>query len=67
MTISSESIKDQLAKNHLCYILLTCDDPKENGQMQVEMTCQGDPILASYMLKNAQNLIDENETLESFH
>lgn len=60
----NNKIKAKLAKNHLCYVLLTCDDPKENGQMQVEMTCQGDPILASYMLLNAQDFID-HEALES--
>lgn len=59
MTSVDESIKARLAKNHLCYVLLTCDGPKENGQMSVEMTCQGDPVLASYMLQNAQNIIDD--------
>jgi hypothetical protein len=39
-------------------VLLTCDGPQENGQMQVEMSCEGDPVLASYMLHNAQSIID---------
>lgn len=57
------SIKEQLAKNHLCFVLLTCNK-KKNGKMEVEMTCQGDRVIASYMLNNAQNIIDEDAFTE---
>lgn len=61
-----KSVKERLAKNHACYILVTCDGPQENGQMQVEMSYQGDPALASYLLIGAQNIIDEDSTLEEY-
>lgn len=54
-------IKDKLATNPACYVLITCDQPSEDGKMQVEMTYEGDAALASYLLQGAQNLIDENE------
>ncbi|MBA3237203.1 MAG: hypothetical protein H0T62_02490 [Parachlamydiaceae bacterium] len=59
-----KSVKARLAKNHACYVLVTCDGPQENGQMQVEMSYQGDPVLASYLLHGAQNIIDEDTILE---
>ena len=58
-------IKDSLAKNHACYVLITCDQPKEDGQMQVEMSYEGDPTLASYLLQGAQTIIDEEVSEES--
>jgi hypothetical protein len=54
-------IKDTLAKNHACYVLLTCDEPTSDGNMQVEMTYEGDATLAAFLLQGAQNIIDEPE------
>lgn len=52
-------IKERLAKNHACYVLITCDEPADDGQMQVEMTYEGDPALAAYLLQGAQSYMDE--------
>ncbi len=54
-----KAIKDRLAKNHLCFVLLTCNS-KQDGNIEAELTYDGDPVLASYMLQNAQSIIDEN-------
>lgn len=54
-------IKQALAKNHACYVLITCDEPTENGEMQVQMCYEGDAALASYLLQGAQTIIDERE------
>lgn len=54
-------IKEELAKNHTCYVLITCDEPSASGDFQVEMTYEGDPALASYLLQGAQNIIDDQE------
>jgi hypothetical protein len=59
---SDKSIKARLAKSHTCYVLLTCDGPEEDGQMQVEMSYEGDPVLASYLLQGAQTIIDDDAT-----
>ncbi len=52
-------VKDSLAKKHICYVLITCDAPTSNGQMEVKMSYEGDATLASYLLQGAQNFIDE--------
>lgn len=57
-------LKETLAKNHFCYVLITCDAPSGDGNMQVNMTYEGDPALAAYLLQGAQAFIDEQELLE---
>ena len=52
-------IKETLAKNHTCYVLLTCDESKTDGEMKVEMSYEGDATLAAYMLHGAQNFMDD--------
>jgi hypothetical protein len=42
-----------------CKICISCGEPTADGKMQVEMTCEGDEILAAYLLQNAQSLLDE--------
>jgi len=56
-----KEIKDKLARNHACYILITCDSPALDGRMQVEMSYEGDPILAAYLLQGAQNILEEEQ------
>jgi len=55
-----KGIKKTLGKNHACYVLITCDEPTADGNMQVEMSYQGDANIASYLLQGAQNIIDED-------
>lgn len=57
--IDSKAIKDKLAKKHACYVLVTCDKPTEDGNMQVEMSYHGDVALASMLLQGAQTYMDE--------
>lgn len=54
-------IKQTLAKNHACYVLITCDAPTADGSMQVEMTYEGDATVAAYLLQGAQSYMDEQE------
>lgn len=49
-----------LAEENTCYVLITCKEPEENGQMQVEMVYEGDASLAAYLLKSAQGFIEES-------
>ncbi len=48
-----------LREDHTCYILITCGKPSADGKMAVEMTYEGDPTLASYLLETAR--IDPEE------
>lgn len=56
-----DRIKRTLAKNHACYVLITCDKPTKDGHMQVEMTYEGDATVAAYLLQGAQSFMDEQE------
>ena len=44
----------------ICYVLLTCNEPNEEGKMEVEMNYEGERWLASYLIKSAQGVLDEN-------
>lgn len=52
--------KQTLAKKHACYVLITCGEPNGEGHMDVEMTYEGDPALAAYLIHGAQSYIEEN-------
>ena len=41
-------------KNVSCYVLLTCTHPNNKGQMEVNLTYEGDKVLASFLVKSAQ-------------
>lgn len=56
-----QRLKDKLSKNHLCYVLITCDRPSESGEMSVEMSYDGDAALAAYLLQGAQMFLDDQE------
>lgn len=62
--LSSEDLRQILAESHACYVLITCGEPTEDGKMQVEMTYDGDPSLAAYLIESAHSLIEnQNEPL----
>ncbi len=45
-------------KKASCYVLITCGEPNAEGKMDVEMTYEGEPVLAAYLLENAQSILD---------
>lgn len=50
---------DQANAKHACYVLITCGEPGADGNMQVEMTYEGDRVLASYLIESAQGLLED--------
>lgn len=54
-------LSKKLAQNHACYVLITCDEATKDGRMQVEMTYEGDPVLAAYLLQEAQSFIHADD------
>lgn len=60
-TRSRRHLQEALEKDPSCYVLITCGQPTEDGQMQVEMTYQGDTTLAAYLLQGAQLFIDQED------
>lgn len=51
------------SKKSACTIFISCNEPNEDGKMHVEMTCEGDHLLASFLLENAQSILDNNSTV----
>lgn len=51
--------KMRRSKKNACYVLITCGEPTEDGRMHVEMTYEGDTLLAAYLLENAQSILDD--------
>ncbi len=53
-----QQIADVLSENNKCYVLITCGEPSQDGQMEVEMTYGGDPMLAAYLVESASTIMD---------
>ncbi|MBS0628862.1 MAG: hypothetical protein JSS30_01400 [Verrucomicrobia bacterium] len=51
------------SKKSACTIFISCNEPNEDGKMHVEMTCEGDHLLAAFLLENAQSILDNNSTV----
>jgi hypothetical protein len=55
-----EQITKLLDKRHnACYVLITCEEPSQDGKMQVEMCYKGDDGLAAYLVDNAQDFFHQ--------
>lgn len=59
-----ELLNETLAKNHACYVLITCGEPSEDGNMDVKMSYEGDTALAAFLLQGAQTIMDEEQEEE---
>ncbi|MGH2639866.1 MAG: hypothetical protein ACRDF4_11410 [Rhabdochlamydiaceae bacterium] len=54
-----QTITQLLSENNQCYVLITCGEPTQDGQMEVEMTYGGDPVLAAYLVESASTIMDD--------
>jgi hypothetical protein len=55
-------ILQELEKNNICYVLITCSEISEDGKkISAEMNYEGDAFLASYLLQKAQYHIEETD------
>jgi len=41
-----------------CSVLITCKKPAEDGSMQVELSYEGDKVVASYLIHSAQQMFN---------
>lgn len=62
--MSRQDMREILAKQHSCFVLITCGSPNSEGKMEVEMMYEGDASLAAYLIESAQNFIEEEESTE---
>jgi hypothetical protein len=51
----------KLLKDYEGYVLVTCLPPTTEGNMQIEMSYEGDPMLACYLMEGAQGYLDEED------
>jgi len=58
---ANKEITEALAERHACYVLITCDSPSSDGEMNVEMNYEGDPTLAAYLLHSAQGYLEKDD------
>jgi hypothetical protein len=54
-----------LTNKNACYILITCGRPSDEGKMEVEMTYEGEPSLAAYLIESAHHLLEHNDDLSA--
>jgi hypothetical protein len=64
---SLDEIRKSLSENNACYVLITCAAPSADGKMNVQMFYDGDEVLASYLVDNAQQAFDEPFMSEKSH
>lgn len=50
-----------LEKDFEGYVLVTCRPASNDGKMQVEMSYDGDPVLAAYLMEGAQEYLQEED------
>lgn len=61
---SEEKLIEEICKDkkkHACSVHITCGFPSKDGKMKVEMTYEGDPTLAAYLLQNAQDFLEQSD------
>ena len=54
-----ESAKKILGEACACCILISCTEPKKDGNMDIEMHYEGDEILAAFLLESANQVFEE--------
>ena len=61
---SIQKIRKSLGNNHSCYVLITCKDAVKDGRMDVEMSYEGDEMLAAYLLDSAAEVFNSSREEE---
>ena len=54
-----DKVKKMLGERHACYVLFTCSEPSKEGQMEVQMSYEGDDMLAAFLVDSASQVFDE--------
>ena len=65
MDDTQRRLVEHLRKRYACYVLLTCSEATEDGDMSVEFRYDGDPALASLMLEGALDSVAKEHFSEA--
>lgn len=44
-----------------CYIVISCEMPSPEGNMKVQMSYEGDPILVRYLLETGLQSLEDSD------
>ena len=59
LSLEHEKIKKLLLKGHVGYVLVTAKRSIDPESLEVELSYEGEPALASYLVEGAQGVLDE--------
>lgn len=59
-----KELEKVFSKNHAGYVLITCENPNQDGSMKVEMTYGGSTALAHVLINGAFSFLDEQSSEE---
>lgn len=63
-----KAFEEAFSKKHAGYVLITCDQPSDSGEMEVKMTYGGSSLLANKLIDDAQILLyDEFDICDESH
>lgn len=54
-----EPLSQILRQGKACCVVISCGEPQADGRMDVEMSYEGDPVLAAYLLDSARHQIEQ--------
>lgn len=54
-----KAFEEAFSKKHAGYVLITCEQPSDSGEMKVEMTYGGSSDLANMLIDGAQTLLED--------
>jgi hypothetical protein len=54
-----DQLLQELAKRYPSYVLVTAGEPNVEGKLNVQLSYQGDPWLARYLIDGAADVLDE--------
>ena len=60
-TLSLKDIQKLCGAKLACYVLITCTEPSDGGEMDVELKFEGDEHLAGLMIENAYQVFSERK------
>lgn len=52
-------IKDAIGNRCVCFVLISCSEPTEEGKMEVQMHFEGDETLAAFLVESAGQAFEE--------
>lgn len=58
-SLSSQDLRELLMERYVCFVLITCGEPSQEGKIEVEMAYEGDDSLAAYLIESAQAFVED--------